>query len=95
MLGRVGLYSDDLNACQRPDSKRPQALKSRVARAKRCVSEHCPPGCVREAVWLSALPTVREAERLSALPTMHEAERLSALPTVHEAEWKPHCGLPM
>ena len=31
MLGRVGLYSDDLNACQRPDSKRPQALKSRVA----------------------------------------------------------------
>ena len=36
MLGRVGLYGDDLNACQRPDSKRPQALKSRVARAKRC-----------------------------------------------------------
>ena len=38
MLGRVGLYSDDLNACQRPDSKRPQALKSRVACAKRCGS---------------------------------------------------------
>ena len=43
MLGRVGLYSDDLNACQRPDSKRPQALKSRVACAKRCGCRHCRP----------------------------------------------------
>ena len=35
MAGQVGLHGDDLNACQRPDSKRPQALKSRVACAKR------------------------------------------------------------
>ena len=58
MLGRVELYSDDLNACQRPDSKRPQALKSRVARAKRCGSRtaaakrcgsgHCPPRAKRK-----------------------------------------------
>ena len=36
MLGQVGLYSDVIYAYQRPDSKRSQALKSRVARAKRC-----------------------------------------------------------
>ena len=35
MLGRVGLYSDVTYSLQRPDSKRPQALKSRVACAKR------------------------------------------------------------
>ena len=35
MLGRVGLYSDDSYCIKRPDSKRPQALKSRVARAER------------------------------------------------------------
>ena len=35
MLGRVGLYSKVIYSCERPDSKRPQALKNRVARAKR------------------------------------------------------------
>ena len=35
MLGRVGLYIDAICYINRPDSKRPQALKSRVARAKR------------------------------------------------------------
>ena len=38
MAGRVGLYNDVIYTHQRPDSKRPQALKSRVARAKRCGS---------------------------------------------------------
>ena len=43
MAGQVGLYSDHINPRQRPDSKRPQALKKmwnrhgrRVACAKRC-----------------------------------------------------------
>ena len=44
MLGRVGLYSDDTCLHNRPDSKRPQALKSRVACAKRCVSRLSLPG---------------------------------------------------
>ena len=59
MLGRVGLYIDAICYINRPDSKRPQALKSRVA--------------TREAEWLSALPTVREAEWLSAQPVMSMA----------------------
>ena len=42
MLGRVGLYSDDFNMHNRPDSSRPQAARSRVA--------------TREAVWKRALP---------------------------------------
>ena len=49
MLGQVGLYSDHINTHERPDSKHPQALKSRVA--------------AREAVWKRALPAVREAVR--------------------------------
>ena len=35
MLGQVGLYSDDTNTHNRPDSSRPQAARSRVACAKR------------------------------------------------------------
>ena len=42
MLGQVGLYSDDINTHNRPDSSRPQAAWSRVARAKRCGRGHCP-----------------------------------------------------
>ena len=56
MLGRVGLYSDDFNMHNRPDSKRPPSAEES--------------GCTREAEWLSALPTVREAEWLSAQPTI-------------------------
>ena len=56
MAGQVVLHIDVICYIKRPDSKRPQALKSRVA--------------AREAEWLSAQPTVREAEWLSALPTM-------------------------
>ena len=41
MLGRVGLYIDAICYINRPDSKRPQALKSRVARAKRSGYQHC------------------------------------------------------
>ena len=43
MAGQVVLYSDDINSRQRPDSKRPQALKSRVAGAKRSGCRHCRP----------------------------------------------------
>ena len=49
MLGQVGLYEYHISTHERPDSKRPQALKSRVA--------------TREAVCQRALPAVREAER--------------------------------
>ena len=38
MLGQVGLYIDVIYAHQRLESKRPQALKSRVACAERCGS---------------------------------------------------------
>ena len=43
MLGRVGLYIDAICYINRPDSKRPQALKSRVVRAKRSGCRHCRP----------------------------------------------------
>ena len=36
MAGQVGLYSDHTSTHQEPDSSRPQAARSRVARAKRC-----------------------------------------------------------
>ena len=41
--GQVVWPHDRPNTLERPDSKRPQALKSRVACAKRCGSGHCPP----------------------------------------------------
>ena len=44
MAGRVGLYIDVTYSLQRPDSKRPQALKSRVA--------------AREVVWPRVLPVL-------------------------------------
>ena len=43
MVGRVVLYSDDTNTYNRPDSSRPQAAKSRVARAKRSGCRLCRP----------------------------------------------------
>ena len=43
MLGRVGLYRDVICTHNRSDSSRPQAVWSRVARAKRCGRGHCPP----------------------------------------------------
>ena len=45
MLGRVGLYSDVTYSHNRPDSKRPQALKSRVACAKRSECKLSLPVC--------------------------------------------------
>ena len=50
MAGRVGLYIDVTYSLQRPDSKRPQALKSRVA--------------AREAVWPRALPVLPTLTRI-------------------------------
>ena len=41
MAGMVGLYNKHTNTHQRPDSKRSQALKSRVACAKRSGRGHC------------------------------------------------------
>ncbi len=62
MLGWVGLYTDDFSMCKRPDSKRPQALKSRVAAREAERKPHCgrvaareaerKPHCGREAVWM-------------------------------------------
>ena len=49
MAGQVGLYSDHINALQRPDSSRPQAARSRVA--------------AREAVWKPHCGRVARAKR--------------------------------
>ena len=80
MLGQVGLYEYHISTHERPDSKRPQALKSRVA--------------AREAVWKRALPAVREAVWKRALPAVREAvrKRHSRRVATREAERKPHCG---
>ena len=41
MAGRVVLYNDVIYTLKRPDSKRPQALKSRVACALAEWKPHC------------------------------------------------------
>ena len=82
MLGQVGLYSDHISTHERPDSKRPQALKSRVAAREAVWKRHSRRVATREAVWK------RHGRRVAA----REAVWKRALPAVREAERRPHCG---
>ena len=61
MLGWVGLYSDDFSMCKRPDSKRPQALKSRVAAREAERKPHSGRVATREAVWVQAQPAKKDS----------------------------------
>ena len=69
MAGQVGLYIDVAYSLQRPDAKRPQALKSRVARAKR--GESTPTAlqtAPRSPVSLDSLHLIRGVSTLYRTP---------------------------
>ena len=81
MAGQVGLYSRPTCTHQRPDSKRPQALKSRVVRAKRRGSRTAV-ALKRRGVGLHARNGEEPALRL------REAEWLLAQPVINMASPK-------
>ena len=86
MLGRVGLYSDHINAHNRPDSSRPQAARSRVA--TRVSGEEA-------ALRLAGRVGLYSDDTCSLnRPDSKRPQALKSRVATRGAERKPHCGWP-